>query len=611
MKNLFTRLLTACVSIVLMFGSVWCNASGPARDGNDGTNKNLVRHAGHAGLVQSWSTRFIVFPIHGPYARKLAAQNDARAVMSWRMLANDAARSARLHSRMHGSDGITKRLHRDWAISIDTSGNPDPAYPAKYGFDVNAAPSCSADFAVFSAYGSVAGSPNILALNNLYSGTAGATGICNRTPTSSDTGVDATVMWSYRVGSTTEINTSSPELSLDGTRIAFVSVDSSGAEHFHVLAWKSGDGVTSANLQSVYSPVSITSFSSLAPAAGSGTATDLVVGGSGSISGETTYSPFIDYTNDTAYISLAGTAAIVRVQNVFCTVNPACSTASPPAPSLDPTWGTAGVVTIGGTCTGSTSETQLTAPVHSGVTGDVFAGCGDGKIYGFTSTGLPMVDSPVALGDGSADGGFVDPPLLDEVNQNLFVVTNNGSTSLLVLLPVASSLGTYASISLGSAPPTALGQRAPALNNAYFTNSDTSTWGLFTIAFDSGGTPLLVVEGFQSDGYIFGSPVTLTDLSSDFQSPSPMTEFMNNGADRIFVAGDAAGSGALSSCNITDFMTTDCSGSNLVTITGNAYSAAGIVVDNVSTEAQASSIYFSTMTASPTMATKLTQSGLE
>jgi len=610
MKNLGIRLSIAILSVAAVFEAPGQAVSDPARDSRDTAKISSSRHAGHFGLVQSWSTRFVVFPIHGPYGLKLATQNDARAVMSWMMRANDSAKSAHLHSRTHRPhDG--KRLHRDWAISIDTSGNANPAYPAKYGFDVDAAPSCSADFVVFSAYGSVAGSPNILALNNLYSGTAGANGICNRTPTSSDTGVDATVMWSYRVGSTTEINTSSPELSLDGTRIVFVSVDSSGAEHFHVLAWKSGDGVNSANLQSVYSPVSITTFSSLAPAPGSGTATDLVVGGSGSLSGETTYSPFIDYTNDTAYISLAGTAAIVRVQNVFCTVNPACLTASPPAPSLDPSWGTAGVVTIGGTCTGSTLQTQLTAPVHSGVTGDVFAGCGDGKIYGFTSAGLPMLDSPLALGDGTVDGGFADPPLLDETNQNLFVVTSNGGTSLLAMLPVASSLSTYASISLGSSPPLPLGQRAPALNDAYFTNPDTSTWGLFTIAFDSGGTPFLVVEEFQSNGFIYGSPVTLTDMPSGYQNPSPMTEFMNSGVDRIFVAADVVGSGGLSSCNITDFTTTGCSGSNLMTITGDAYSAAGIVVDNDSAEAQASSVYFSTTTAVPTMATKLTQAGLQ
>ena len=45
----------------------------------------------------------------------------------------------------------------------------------------------------------------------------------------------------------------SPALSLDGTKVAFVETGS-GTAHFHVLAWKSGDGVA-AIFQSVTSPV--------------------------------------------------------------------------------------------------------------------------------------------------------------------------------------------------------------------------------------------------------------------------------------------------------------------------------------------------------------------
>ena len=96
-------------------------------------------------------------------------------------------------------------------------------YPAKFSFDVTAAPSCANDFVVFpiAANGS-ATQPNLVAFNNLYSGTAGGNGICNRTPSGTDTGVAATVYWSYNVNGIGGAVPTSPALSLDGTKVAFV-----------------------------------------------------------------------------------------------------------------------------------------------------------------------------------------------------------------------------------------------------------------------------------------------------------------------------------------------------------------------------------------------------
>ncbi len=101
---------------------------------------------------------------------------------------------------------------------------------------------CSAelpnDFVVFpvNALGS-ATQPNIVAFDNLYSGTAGGNGICNRAATAEDTGTSATVLWSYNVegiagGSAV---TTSPVLSYDpltpansGTKVAFVESAAAG-----------------------------------------------------------------------------------------------------------------------------------------------------------------------------------------------------------------------------------------------------------------------------------------------------------------------------------------------------------------------------------------------
>ena len=56
-------------------------------------------------------------------------------------------------------------------------------FPAKYVFDVTAAPSCANDFVVLGipANPSSGGQANIVGVNNLYSGTAGA--LCSTGPT--------------------------------------------------------------------------------------------------------------------------------------------------------------------------------------------------------------------------------------------------------------------------------------------------------------------------------------------------------------------------------------------------------------------------------------------
>ncbi len=173
-------------------------------------------------------------------------------------------------------------------------------YPAKFGFNATATPSCANDFVVFpvNAAGS-ATQPNIVAFNNLYSGSAaanGSNGFCNRTPVAGkDTGIAATVLWSYNVSKIGGAVTTSPVISFDntGSKIAFVESLAGQPAHFHVLAWKSGDGQVS-NLQSVLTPATINAFVATAPAIGSGTATDLALGALATGS-DTLSSPYVDY----------------------------------------------------------------------------------------------------------------------------------------------------------------------------------------------------------------------------------------------------------------------------------------------------------------------------
>ena len=66
-------------------------------------------------------------------------------------------------------------------------------FPAKFTFNINSAPSCTADFAVFAlnVAGVTGGQANVVGINKLYSGT-GPNGLCGTTPA---------VTWAYN-GST-------------------------------------------------------------------------------------------------------------------------------------------------------------------------------------------------------------------------------------------------------------------------------------------------------------------------------------------------------------------------------------------------------------------------
>src|SRR5208337_535938 len=172
------------------------------------------------------------------------------------------------------------------------------------------------------------------------------------------------------------------------------------AAHFHVLAFKTGDGVVATNLQYVLTPKTISSFTGNAPLTGSGTATDLALGSSSSGT-DTLSSPFVDYVRDVAYVG-NDVGVLYRIKDVFCTsVNADCKGGTKPAPSLDASWGTGGAVTV---CIG-----ELTGPVLDFVTMNVYVGCSDGKLYSVSQTGTVK---SLTVGDGTSKtyGGILDPP---------------------------------------------------------------------------------------------------------------------------------------------------------------------------------------------------------
>jgi hypothetical protein len=151
-------------------------------------------------------------------------------------------------------------------------------YPAKYSFNLNLNPDCTNDYAVFglNVAGVTGGQANLVGINKLYSGTT-PTGICGTTPH---------VNWAYNGSTNGGSILTSPQISLDGTRIAYVESLAAGSV-FHILTWKAGEGTSATTAAAPTAMGSCTATSSC-----------LVSFQYSNTSTTTLASPWIDYGND-------------------------------------------------------------------------------------------------------------------------------------------------------------------------------------------------------------------------------------------------------------------------------------------------------------------------
>jgi hypothetical protein len=568
------------------------------------------------GIVQDWSRRHVLYPRVGPLQPLIELQNDPRAVLTWQ---ESARKDWRRWRYPHPVRAPQNGLHTDWSISLGTGSIAPAMYPAKYTFDITALPSCANDFVVFPI--NVAGSstqPNIVAFNNLYSGSTPTSGICSSRTVSggiTDDVNSATVMWSYLINPDLANTTptpgqnftySSPALSLDGKKVAFVVSDpnvGSTLGYFVVLAPRTGDGVGT-DLQTVTSPVVITSFTPNAPVANSGTAAELDL-----FNFDSGSSPFIDYLNDVAYVG-DSQGVLYRILNVFCTTV-ACTGAGSPAPSFDFGWPTGG----GGigrlsVCIGA----QMTGPVVDRF-GNVFFGCSDGNVYGLNSSGIALTGSPITVGDGSATGGIVDPPLVDMVNGYLYVAAGS-SAGLTSVVAQIRDTGTAMNL-VGTAPLDtggAFNLHAPAFNEDYFSSSTASNWLLYEYSADTAGSNISLWGIGFSGSHVMNTTTPTNHGTAGIGAfeRSPITTFFNGTTDFLFSSALGAGVDSdVVNYNITGG-TFPAIGSNLA-FAPEGLGTGGIIVDNNSSDAQASSIYFGVLGTgtNANSAVKLTQSALQ
>ena len=377
------------------------------------------------------------------------------------------------------------------------------------------------------------------------------------------------------------------------------------------------------NITSVGTPKTINTFATATPVIGSGTATDLAFGATT----DTLSSPFIDYQHDTAYVG-NDAGQLYRIKDVFCMgingANPDCTNANTgPAPSIDTTWGAGGHVQV---CGG-----RLSAPIYDYGTGNVFVGCADGKLYSISQTGTI---TSLQVGDGTAHGGIVDGPQVDYVNGFVYAVSGSesatGGTTGVLVQAKDTDLTSNVMVPIGTGGQCDLHEPVP--NNAYLTSITSVGAGIYlggvvgtvpqpcTFTSNTAGTTIdLYSVGFAPTGTIVPvAPAPVNEGGGPGYEWAPFTEFFNASQSKDWLfTGTLQNQANVASFDITNPL-----------VPANGASAregmgiTGMVIDNDSSAAQASSFYFGSIGQNTTCnnttvttdtggcAVKLTQQGL-
>ncbi len=115
--------------------------------------QGFARPDGSIPVPIDWSSRHVIFT--GGYTPEQAVNtwNEPRAYAQWLLHGNAPPDSGLVPWHRTLRDPGRRRprgdMRRDWAVSLGAGGVAQGMWPAKYSFDVNATPSCTADFVVF------------------------------------------------------------------------------------------------------------------------------------------------------------------------------------------------------------------------------------------------------------------------------------------------------------------------------------------------------------------------------------------------------------------------------------------------------------------------------
>jgi hypothetical protein len=452
---------------------------------------------------------------------------------------------------------------RDWSVSLGRSHVSANMYPAKYTFNIGAPPDCNRDFAVFGlTIAGTATQANLVGFNNLYSGPATGPSLCNLTA--------PTVIFAYNITTVAggKIVTS-PFLSPDGTKIAFVESVAGTEAIFHVLTWTAGQGAIAA------------------PANPGAAMTSVVFS---TTSSDTISSPWMDYNSDIAYIG-SDNGFVYKITGVFLGTPTLVSGNGWPARA-----GTA----------------RLTSPVLDSQLNFLMAGSGDGNLYQINTTNPANVLSLAVGKKGRPYSAIVAAPAVDVTNGTTFVVDANDGTSAVLVQVDTASLTQIAKARIGAggtaaAAGTAMFLYGPAADDAYFTSpasgnirlcgTDPATTTPWQYAFAFTGSLMNTTSSFSQQ--LPGSTATRCTGWIEFFNPN-----IAGGTDFFFfgLTQDCTGAGT-SGCVVERLSDT-----SLLTANLNG-GPTGIIVDNDSNAAQASSIYMTAVKFNAGY--KFTQNGLQ
>jgi hypothetical protein len=524
------------------------------------------RHLG--GLVEDWTHHHAIFSNPGREEDAIAKgkHEDWRRIVNNRRYLMQQIRRGRMWPGWKKEPQDTEApMQRDWTVSVGDVGVAPTAYPAKYTFAPIATPSCTNDFVVYpldvagsTGFLGIGAQANIIGVNNLYKTTC--------------TGTVPTVAFAYYVG--TGVVQTSPVLSEDGTKVAFVE-SVTGGSNFHVLKL----GTTGSNG---------TAYTSPATPGTSNNAVDNKIAMSGGVS-VTRSSPFVDYERDIAYVG-DDTGHLHKFTPVF--------------------QGTPAEVTTGGwpIAVDPTNSPMLTGPVFdNGSSQDIFVGgsygtanggAGTGKIYCITLAGAACSTPSLLVGTG-----VVDAPIVDSTEETVFVTAYNAGPNNDIVVQAPVSLASSVTVTLGDSFSAMVDG---AFDNAYYTSPGTGH--LYVCGDGASGAAnarnsVLYRVGFNSSGTMNstndGNSYTLT--TGTINNCSPLTEIYNGSTDYLFLSepNDGApsgcgGGGCVMSFNITSAFPTapiaTLSIAGVLGVSGDATS--GIIIDNVSTVTGASQIYY-------------------
>jgi len=575
----------------------------------------------HLGYPHDWSSRHLLMPGMRAEDVLAAGARDPRYVynMVMRQVAIEKFRHA--GPRPWRPNHPTTKI--DWAVSLENGYVPQNQFPAKYQFDV-VAENCNSDYIVFGLTVTSGTQANLVGINNLYTG---ASPQCN-------SGSPWVAFAYYTVTQTGGQIKTSPVLSADGSKVAFVESTSAGS-YFHVLVLPNPIPTPPSQSGSVLSPLTPTSCATPTTA---GCMTTLTIQTSATDSNS---SPWVDYNTDTAYVGADN--------GVLYKITPAFGGGAPALVNDPSNW----PVTV------STNKynTILTAPVVDDTAGMIFVGDGEGYLYSVKlASPAKTYVAQQTIGwvyDGTNDGsgkpgtGIVDPPIAvtdpaNSTTDQVFAFTGcsivQGIGGAVTQLAANFTTGTPTAsntVDLGSASGdgdcTGKNVHSGAFDNAFWMNGSTSGHMIACGFVQSGGAPADPKMYF----FPFASNVITSTGSTTFQinttkgdECSPLTEFYNGATDRLFF-GVGSTDGFLESSTITTSLTTPtCTGaptSSCVTSPSALGGTSGIVIDNQLSNG-GTNIYFSTMAAgsvngqkcnvsggaaNPYCAVKLTQSALQ